>query len=245
MISPTSFNNHNEMLKCEYNMYWRMHCIPSFSSFHSAAISADLGRQKALKGNAEALSTVTGIIDGTGSLGAAIGQVAVPHMQVQFGWRVVFYLFMASTFLTAVCISRIFVMEVRDIFRKWRCFCSAGDSEALRVLGSGEEEEWWWVSGQYLLMHQTFCNQTPYCDASSWARMTCKRTALCIFKVKVTARFHIDQNMTISQLLILLHPNLVWWWKSYCIQGQGHIEGSKCQNCWTVCNQTLYGDAST
>ena len=115
--------------------------MPSLFSFHSAAISADLGRQKALKGNSEALSTVTGIIDGTGSLGAAIGQVAVPHMQVQYSWRVVFYLFMVAIFLTAVCISRIFYIELRDTYRKWRWYWSSRDSEALRVLDSGNEEE--------------------------------------------------------------------------------------------------------
>ena len=31
--------------------------------------------QSAVQGNAEALATVTGIVDGTGSVGAAIGQV--------------------------------------------------------------------------------------------------------------------------------------------------------------------------
>ena len=33
------------------------------------------GSQGPIKGNSEALATVTGIIDGTGSAGAAIGQV--------------------------------------------------------------------------------------------------------------------------------------------------------------------------
>lgn len=41
----------------------------------SSAISADLGRQEALRGSQEALATVTGIVDGTGSIGAAGGQV--------------------------------------------------------------------------------------------------------------------------------------------------------------------------
>lgn len=41
----------------------------------SSAISADLGRQEALRGSQEALATVTGIVDGTGSMGAALGQV--------------------------------------------------------------------------------------------------------------------------------------------------------------------------
>lgn len=41
----------------------------------SSAISADLGRQDLVQGSSEALATVTGIVDGTGSIGAAVGQV--------------------------------------------------------------------------------------------------------------------------------------------------------------------------
>jgi len=41
----------------------------------SSAISADLGRQEALQNSQQALATVTGIVDGTGSIGAAAGQV--------------------------------------------------------------------------------------------------------------------------------------------------------------------------
>ncbi|XP_077450469.1 sugar phosphate exchanger 3 isoform X2 [Stigmatopora argus] len=44
------------------------------SNMISSAISADLGRQDAIQGSREALATVTGIVDGTGSIGAAGGQ---------------------------------------------------------------------------------------------------------------------------------------------------------------------------
>jgi len=47
------------------------------SNMISSAISADLGRQAALRGSQEALATVTGIVDGTGSIGAAGGQVSL------------------------------------------------------------------------------------------------------------------------------------------------------------------------
>ena len=43
----------------------------------SSAISADLGKQNAVRGNKEALGTVTGIVDGNGSVGAATGQYLV------------------------------------------------------------------------------------------------------------------------------------------------------------------------
>lgn len=62
----------------------------------SAAITADLGRQDILAGNDQALSTVTGIVDGTGSFGAAAGQVLIPVIQKHFdGWQFVFYFFIA------------------------------------------------------------------------------------------------------------------------------------------------------
>jgi len=60
----------------------------------SAAITADLGRQDILAANHQALSTVTGIVDGTGSFGAAIGQVLIPVIQKAWeDWRFVFYFF--------------------------------------------------------------------------------------------------------------------------------------------------------
>ena len=47
------------------------------SNMISSAISADLGRQDTLRSSQEALATVTGIVDGTGSIGAAGGQVTI------------------------------------------------------------------------------------------------------------------------------------------------------------------------
>ncbi len=47
--------------------------ISGLNNMISASCSADLGKQEALKGNARAISTVTGIIDGTGTLGSAAG----------------------------------------------------------------------------------------------------------------------------------------------------------------------------
>lgn len=64
------------------------------SNLISAAISADLGRQNVVQGNERALSTVTGIVDGTGSVGAAIGQFLLPVFHQKFGWGAVFYFFM-------------------------------------------------------------------------------------------------------------------------------------------------------
>uniref|UniRef100_A0A673H247 Sugar phosphate exchanger 3 n=1 Tax=Sinocyclocheilus rhinocerous TaxID=307959 RepID=A0A673H247_9TELE len=63
------------------------------SNMISSAISADLGRQEALQNSQEALATVTGIVDGTGSFGAAGGQYLVSLIESKLGWMCVFYFF--------------------------------------------------------------------------------------------------------------------------------------------------------
>lgn len=62
----------------------------------STAIAVDLAKQKAVRGNKKALATVTGIIDATGSLGAAVGQYGVAAMQATYGWGWVFNLFIIA-----------------------------------------------------------------------------------------------------------------------------------------------------
>ncbi|NXK47961.1 G6PT2 protein, partial [Chauna torquata] len=61
----------------------------------TTAVSADLGTHKSLKGNARALSTVTAIIDGTGSVGAALGPLLAGLIS-PFGWNNVFYMLMVA-----------------------------------------------------------------------------------------------------------------------------------------------------
>ncbi|ELW53197.1 Glycerol-3-phosphate transporter [Tupaia chinensis] len=59
----------------------------------TTAVSADLGTHKSLKGNSHALSTVTAIIDGTGSVGAAVGPLLAGLISPS-GWSNVFYMLM-------------------------------------------------------------------------------------------------------------------------------------------------------
>jgi sugar phosphate permease len=47
--------------------------ISGLNNLISSACAADLGKQESLRGNERATSTVTGIIDGTGTLGSAVG----------------------------------------------------------------------------------------------------------------------------------------------------------------------------
>ncbi|XP_026548791.1 sugar phosphate exchanger 3-like [Notechis scutatus] len=96
------------------------------SNMISSAISADLGHQDAIKGNSEALATVTGIVDGTGSIGAAVGQYLVSLIQEKLGWMQVFYFFILMTSLTVVFIMPLIVKETNMLLTQRRSRRLAG-----------------------------------------------------------------------------------------------------------------------
>ena len=52
----------------------------------AASCAADLGRNKALLNNKKAACTVAGIIDGSGNLGSAIGQLIISYTVPLYGW---------------------------------------------------------------------------------------------------------------------------------------------------------------
>ncbi|KAM5189819.1 sugar phosphate exchanger 3 isoform 1-T1 [Callospermophilus lateralis] len=88
------------------------------SNMISSAISADLGRQELIQGSSEALATVTGIIDGTGSIGAAVGQYLVSLIQDNLGWMWVFYFFILMTSCTILFISPLIVREIISLVQR-------------------------------------------------------------------------------------------------------------------------------
>ncbi|XP_054582251.1 sugar phosphate exchanger 3 isoform X3 [Eptesicus fuscus] len=88
------------------------------SNMISSAISADLGRQELIQGSSEALATVTGIVDGTGSIGAAVGQYLVSLIQDNLGWMWVFYFFILMTSCTIVFISPLIVREMCSLMQR-------------------------------------------------------------------------------------------------------------------------------
>ncbi|CAA93414.3 Major facilitator superfamily (MFS) profile domain-containing protein [Caenorhabditis elegans] len=88
-------------------------CVGGPLNMISSSVVADLGKSDKLKGNAEALATVTGIIDGTGSCGSAIGQFMIPNLQHWYGWNSVFYGFMAMMACTTICITPVLIKEKR------------------------------------------------------------------------------------------------------------------------------------
>ncbi|KAG1690859.1 hypothetical protein DVH05_027461 [Phytophthora capsici] len=105
----------------------------------STAISADLGTHESIRGNAEALATVTGIIDGTGSVGAALVQYLVGYLAncqyepkgcdpksprcVQVcSWGPVFVLLEVGTVLSCVCLAQLLYHELL-VIRSRRRYC--------------------------------------------------------------------------------------------------------------------------
>ncbi|CAL8091564.1 unnamed protein product [Calicophoron daubneyi] len=69
----------------------------------SAVLVGDISEYSELRGS-RTQATVAGIIDGTGSVGAAGGQVLVPLFAYRFGWSSVFFLFVGCMTLTSICL---------------------------------------------------------------------------------------------------------------------------------------------
>ncbi|XP_054261284.1 glucose-6-phosphate exchanger SLC37A2-like isoform X2 [Macrosteles quadrilineatus] len=77
----------------------------------TTAVSAELGTHHSLQGNSKALATVTAIIDGTGSIGAAVGPLLAGVVS-QYGWGKVFYMLMASDVIALLLLTRLVKREI-------------------------------------------------------------------------------------------------------------------------------------
>eukprot|EP01035_Chromulina_nebulosa_P017236 gene17236-22762_t len=79
----------------------------------TSAVAADLADDPSIKGNNKALGTVTGIINGSGSVTAALGQLAIPILynwgkEADVGYRYVWYFLIVCTIVgTSLLGSRI------------------------------------------------------------------------------------------------------------------------------------------
>ncbi|XP_033505981.1 glucose-6-phosphate exchanger SLC37A2 [Epinephelus lanceolatus] len=78
----------------------------------TTAVSADLGTHECLRGNSRALSTVTAIIDGTGSVGAAVGPLLAGVISPT-GWNNVFYMLISADVLACLFLSRLVYKEAQ------------------------------------------------------------------------------------------------------------------------------------
>uniref|UniRef100_A0A1B6MD49 Sugar phosphate exchanger 3 n=1 Tax=Graphocephala atropunctata TaxID=36148 RepID=A0A1B6MD49_9HEMI len=77
----------------------------------TTAVSAELGTHHSLQGNSKALATVTAIIDGTGSIGAAVGPLLAGIVS-RWGWNNVFYMLMVSDFFALLLLVRLVKREL-------------------------------------------------------------------------------------------------------------------------------------
>jgi MFS transporter, OPA family, solute carrier family 37 (glycerol-3-phosphate transporter), member 3 len=90
--------------------------ISGLANMIGSACAADLGKQPALKGNHRAVSTVTGIIDGSGSMGTAVGSFASGLLEKRYGWAKGYFLFMAIDISVALIpVVVIAYKEVKEI----------------------------------------------------------------------------------------------------------------------------------
>ncbi|CDW86014.1 glycerol-3-phosphate transporter 5-like [Stylonychia lemnae] len=82
----------------------------------SASVAADLGKQKALQNNPKALCIVTSVIDGSGGMGSALGQLIIGQTKAAWGWQNGFWLVVSIDIaLTCVPLFKILVEELIEI----------------------------------------------------------------------------------------------------------------------------------
>ncbi|XP_068635298.1 putative glycerol-3-phosphate transporter 1 [Aristolochia californica] len=77
----------------------------------TTAVSADLGTHSSLNGNSRALATVTAIIDGTGSVGAALGPLLTGYISAK-SWSAVFTMLMVAALVAGLLLTKLVVAEV-------------------------------------------------------------------------------------------------------------------------------------
>lgn len=86
--------------------------VGSTCNIISSAISADLGQALSHGGNEDVMATVTGIIDGTGSTGAALGQLLIGWVSL-YDWDYVFYVFIGSVLIAAFMLIPVVIREIK------------------------------------------------------------------------------------------------------------------------------------
>jgi OPA family glycerol-3-phosphate transporter-like MFS transporter 1/2 len=74
------------------------------------------GTHESLKGNARALATVTAIIDGTGSIGAAIGPMLTGYISAHTNdWNNVFFMLYGADLIAGLLLTRLVFKEIRQM----------------------------------------------------------------------------------------------------------------------------------
>merc|ERR1712113_965419 len=86
----------------------------------TTAVSAELGVHPSLQGSSKALATVTAIIDGTGSIGAAVGPFLAGAIAGGNHWGMIFNMLVISDVFSLLFLSRLTTRELASLYHSWR-----------------------------------------------------------------------------------------------------------------------------
>jgi OPA family glycerol-3-phosphate transporter-like MFS transporter 3 len=86
--------------------------IAGASNIISSAVAVDLAQNPDIENKDEAMATVTGIVDGTGGFGAAVG-VLIMGVLSDYSWLWVFLFMIAMGVLAIVCILKIAIRDFK------------------------------------------------------------------------------------------------------------------------------------
>jgi len=135
MAIPSLFAYHSFGHSCPLNSHIHDHCyngnigllivtgllVNGPYALITTAVSAELGVHPSLQGSAKALATVTSIIDGTGSIGAAIGPFLAGWISgMEGGLDKVFYMLMIADVLALVLLSRLVYHDILSVIQSRR-----------------------------------------------------------------------------------------------------------------------------
>jgi OPA family glycerol-3-phosphate transporter-like MFS transporter 1/2 len=112
-------------------------CVNGPYALITTAVSADLGTHSSLRGSAKALATVTAIIDGTGSIGAAVGPLLTGYLSDLYGWNSVFFMLMASAVLSGLLLTGLVLDEFKELARNSK-LAAAANSKKLAAARVGD-----------------------------------------------------------------------------------------------------------
>ena len=108
----------------------------------TSAVAADLADDPSIKGNNKALGTVTGIINGSGSVTAAIGQLAIPVLydmgnEAGVGYRYVWYFLIVCTVIGTALMGGKISKELAS-FRESPLSAAAGSRGGYQAVGTSD-----------------------------------------------------------------------------------------------------------
>lgn len=134
----------------------------------TTAVSADLGTHSSLAGNEKALATVTAIIDGMGSVGAAIGPAVVGYIsELRGGFDNVFLMLYGAAACAGALLSGPVVKEVREMLAERR---RRRESAALASDGLDGWHPWNGAFGdQAALAPEALTPETVHVDREAFA----------------------------------------------------------------------------